>query len=84
MIPYYLQSVEAPMPTPSFGTTNFIVLGVYLAFLVAMGAYFATRSRTANDFFLAGGRMPWWAAGVSIFGYDAFGDYLSLHTGYRL
>lgn len=55
------------MPTASFGTTNFIVLGVYLAFLVAMGAYFATRSKTANDFFLAGGRMPWWAAGVSIF-----------------
>ncbi len=51
----------------SFGLVNGIVLGVYLALLVAMGVYFARRAGTAQDFFLAGGRMPWWAAGLSIF-----------------
>ena len=51
----------------SFGLANSMVLGVYLALLVAMGIYFARRASTVQDFFLAGGRMPWWAAGLSIF-----------------
>ena len=55
------------MAESAFGTTNFIVLGVYLALLVAMGAYFARRSNTLDDYFLGGGHIPWWAAGVSIF-----------------
>lgn len=51
----------------SFGLANSFVLGAYLALLVAMGIYFARRASTTKDFFLAGGRMPWWAAGLSIF-----------------
>ncbi len=51
----------------SFGFVNSVVLSVYLALLVAMGVYFARRAGTPRDFFLAGGRMPWWAAGLSIF-----------------
>ena len=51
----------------SFGTANWCVLGVYLGLLVAMGFYFARREKTSDDFFLAGGRVPWWAAGLSIF-----------------
>ncbi len=51
----------------SLGLANSMVLGVYLALLVAMGIYFARRASTVQDFFLAGGRMPWWAAGLSIF-----------------
>jgi SSS family transporter len=33
-----------------------------------MGFYFAKRERSTYDFFLAGRRIPWWAAGLSIFG----------------
>lgn len=47
---------------------DFLVLGVYLAAMVGIGLYFARRDKTTNDFFLAGGRIPWWAAGLSIFG----------------
>jgi len=36
--------------------------------LVAMGLYFWRRGKTTDDFFKAGGRIPWWAAGISIFG----------------
>jgi SSS family transporter len=32
-----------------------------------MGFYFARRERSTRDFFLADGRIPWWAAGLSIF-----------------
>ena len=52
----------------SFGKLNYAVVGAYLAVLVAMGFYFARREKTTDDFFLAGRRIPWWAAGLSIFG----------------
>jgi len=51
-----------------FGLWNWAALGAYLLALVGMGAYFARREKTTDDFFLAGRRIPWWAAGLSIFG----------------
>ncbi|HUU91367.1 MAG TPA: sodium/solute symporter [Phycisphaerae bacterium] len=57
-----------PPPARPFGWINYTVLGVYLAALVAMGVYFSRREKTTDDFFKAGGRVPWWAAGLSIYG----------------
>lgn len=54
--------------TASFGLINYLVLGGYLALLVGIGLYFMKREKGDEDFFLAGGRIPWWAAGLSIFG----------------
>ena len=51
----------------SFGALNWAVMGVYLALLLAIGAWVFRRGKTAEDFFLAGRRIPWWAAGLSIF-----------------
>lgn len=51
-----------------FGGVDYAVIGVYLLLLVGLGAFFSRRGRTTDDFFLAGGRVPWWAAGLSIFG----------------
>jgi SSS family solute:Na+ symporter len=47
---------------------DWIVIAVYLASLVAMGLYFARREQSTEDFFLGGRRVPWWAAGLSMFG----------------
>ncbi|MEM7264023.1 MAG: sodium:solute symporter, partial [Planctomycetota bacterium] len=55
-------------PRPSIGTVSVVVLVGYLLALVAMGFYFSRRERTTDDFFLGGRRVPWWAAGLSIFG----------------
>jgi len=55
-------------PQGRFGLLNYAVLIVYLLALVAMGLYFWRRGKTTDDFFKAGGRIPWWAAGISIFG----------------
>lgn len=52
----------------SFGAVNWIVLLIYLASLVVIGAWCARLNRTPDDYFLAGRRIPWWAAGLSIFG----------------
>lgn len=51
----------------SFGALNWIVLAAYLATLVGIGVYFSRREASSHDFFLASGRVPWWAAGLSIF-----------------
>ena len=51
-----------------FGGVNFAVLGLYLLLLVGMGLYFSTKIASTDDFFKAGQRIPWWAAGLSIFG----------------
>ena len=51
-----------------FGAVNYLVLGFYCVILVCMGLYFSRRKKSDADYFLAQGRIPWWAAGLSIFG----------------
>lgn len=60
--------IAAPDIKNTFGLVNFLVLGVYLSALIIMGVYFSRREKSTDDFFKAGGRVPWWAAGLSIFG----------------
>jgi SSS family transporter len=55
-------------PQPHFGFLDYAALGAYLVALIVMGVYFARREKSTADFFLAGRRIPWWAAGLSIFG----------------
>lgn len=52
---------------PSFGVLNWSVLVLYLLGMLYMGYYFMKRSSGTDDFFKGGGRIPWWAAGISIF-----------------
>jgi solute:Na+ symporter, SSS family len=51
-----------------FKRLDYVLLVIYLGALVAMGVYFSRREKTTHDFFLGGQRVPWWAAGMSIFG----------------
>ena len=52
---------------PVFGWVNYIVLGVYFGGMLFLGFFFMKKEGDTNDFFKAGGRIPWWAAGISIF-----------------
>ena len=51
----------------SFGWLNWVVLIVYLLAMLGLGFYFMHREKNSDDFFTGGGRIPWWAAGMSIF-----------------
>ena len=51
-----------------FQPLDYFFLTIYLASLVAMGIYISRKGTTTDDFFLAGRRIPWWAAGLSIYG----------------
>ena len=50
-----------------FGFANWSVLAFYLIAMLGMGIYFMRRENGADDFFKGGGRIPWWAAGISIY-----------------
>ncbi len=51
-----------------FAPLDYTAIGAYLLALVFMGVYLSRREQNTEDFFLAGRRIPWWAAGLSIFG----------------
>ena len=50
-----------------FGWLNWTVLILYLVGMLGMGFYFMRKENGADDFFKGGGRIPWWAAGISIY-----------------
>ncbi|MCA9241431.1 MAG: sodium/solute symporter, partial [Planctomycetales bacterium] len=53
--------------TTSFGAANFTVLATYLVAVLSVGGFFAVRTKSTNDFFRGGQRIPFWVAGLSIF-----------------
>ena len=56
------------MDSPTgFGTLNYVVLFTYLAMMVSVGALFARKQKTSEDYFLAGRGMPWMVVGMSMF-----------------
>jgi len=60
-------------------TLDLVALGIYAVVLIAIGVWGFYKVKTANDFFLGGGKFPWWLSGVShhVSGYSAIG-----FTGY--
>jgi SSS family solute:Na+ symporter len=55
-------------------TYDYIIIGFYLVFLVAIGVVFRRMSKNTSDYFRAGGAMPWWITGTSawIFSFSAW------------
>ena len=59
--------IDLTKQNKGFGTTNWIVMVAYMGVLVGIGVYFSRKNNSAEDFFVAGKRVVWWAAGLSIF-----------------
>jgi SSS family transporter len=56
-------------PPGSFKALDWMVVGLY--FLLVLGVSIVVSRNmqsTTSSFFLGGGKIPWWAAGISIFG----------------
>jgi SSS family solute:Na+ symporter len=53
--------------TAGFGWINYLALFAYLLGVVAVGFWCSRRNKNTDDFFRAGRRIPWWAAGLSIY-----------------
>lgn len=54
------------LPTAMLSTLDLIVVLGYLVLVAAIGLTAGRGQRTTRDYFLAGGSVPWWAAGLSI------------------
>jgi len=56
-------------PSGAFRLTDWMVVGLYFLLVAGISVIVSRRMEsTTNDFFLGGGKIPWWAAGLSIFG----------------
>lgn len=60
--------IVLPTQLRSFGWLNYIVIFCYLLGMVVIGLIFSRRQNSTEDYFKGGGRIPWWAAGLSLFG----------------
>jgi len=51
-----------------FGWLNSSVIFIYFLVLIIIGYVFSKKQKSTDDYFKGGGRIPWWAAGISLFG----------------
>src|SRR5688572_25496844 len=50
----------------SFGWVNYLTLGLYPLIMLGI-SWLVGKKRTSDEFFRGGQRIPWWAAGISIY-----------------
>lgn len=56
-------------PTGAFKALDWTVVAIYFLLVVGISAYVSSKmNKSTGDFFLGGQQIPWWAAGLSIFG----------------
>jgi solute:Na+ symporter, SSS family len=60
-------AMKARSQQKSFGVVNTVTVLAYLLLMVWIGWVCAKKNQTTNDYFRGGQRIPWWAAGLSIF-----------------
>ncbi|MFP4216390.1 MAG: sodium:solute symporter family transporter [Phycisphaerae bacterium] len=58
---------ELTYDTRYFGWLDFGVIALYIAGMMGVGWYFARREKNTDDYFLGGRKIPWWAAGLSMY-----------------
>jgi len=63
-------SMAAPIQPPgAFSALDWGVVGLYFLLVVLISVIVSRKMQdTTSDFFLGGSKIPWWAAGLSIFG----------------
>ena len=58
------------MSSSGFETIDFIIFGAYIVVLVGLGLFLSRskdgKEKSANDYFLAGNTLTWWAVGASL------------------
>ena len=65
-----MNSISQAISQSGFHTIDFIILVVYLIILVGLGLFLSRskdgKEKSANDYFLAGNTLTWWAVGASL------------------
>ena len=55
------------MPQFQLAVPDLVMVALYVVFIVTLGLYFARRTGTTDDYFLAGRSLTWWLIGFSLF-----------------
>lgn len=63
-----LQSAHLRIHKQKLGWLNILVLMLYFVVLIILGFYFSSKQKNADDYFKGGKKIPWWAAGLSLYG----------------
>ena len=65
-----MNSISQAIAQSGFQTIDFVILVFYLILLVSLGLFLSRKKdgkeRSANDYFLAGNTLTWWAVGASL------------------
>jgi SSS family solute:Na+ symporter len=61
-----LSRVELVMAKRLLSWPDYLAVGLYLVFVMTVGMAFA-KEKDKNEFFLGGQKIPWWAAGFSLY-----------------
>ncbi len=65
-----MNSISQALASSGFKTIDFLILVFYLILLVGLGLFLSRnkdgKEKTANDYFLAGNTLTWWAVGASL------------------
>lgn len=61
-----LQLAASPQKS-GFAWVDIAILVAYFILVLGIGFYYSNGEKTQRDYFLGGSRIPWWAAGISIF-----------------
>ena len=56
-----------PRRTKAYNPVNWAVIIVYLLLMAGMGVWFMRRNKSSDDYFRAGGRVPWIVVSMSIY-----------------
>lgn len=59
--------VTAILKPTKYHWLNHVVVASLLLAIIGIGAFMSRREKSGNDYFRAGNRIPWWAAGLSMF-----------------
>lgn len=55
------------MPPFQLATLDLVMVLLYVVFIIGLGFHFARRTKTTDDYFLAGRSLTWWLIGFSLF-----------------
>lgn len=65
-----MNTITQALASSGFKTIDFLILVFYLVLLVSLGLFLSRnkkgQEKTANDYFLAGNTLTWWAVGASL------------------
>ena len=62
-----LSTIGAFRRPAAYSWINVSVIVVYLLGMALMGVYFMRRNKSSDDYFRAGGKLPWWVVSLSIY-----------------